>query len=203
MPEVATTPAVARRRARWATAFAGLLIASPFVVWPFTVAELLPRGVMLVCAFVGGPIGLLLMSEISQETRLISCSMSAVTARTLTGERTVDLRRLTQVRLRVSFSYGRVYRTLMVRDAHGVNLGLTSERSRRALKRAIARIPAHSNTSGRSGSPDARPSVSAAARASLELAPHGSLTRHTIFGFLLLAVGIALYVAAVLLLATS
>ncbi len=190
-------------RARWASGFAVLMIVSPFVVWPFAAAGITSPGLMLVCAFVGGPVGLLLHSELGQELRLIACSMSAVTARTLTGERTVDLRRLTRVRLRVSFSYGRAYRTLVVRDVHGVSLGLTSERSRRAVKRAVERLPAHAYGANESGDSEARPSVSAAARASLGLEPHPSLIRHTLVGFLLLTVGTTLYLSTVLRLAAG
>lgn len=175
-----------------AGALVAVLILSPFLVRPLAAADLVPPGAILVCGFAGGIIGLFLLQELCREWRLIRCTMSEVTARTLTGERTVDLRHLTSVRLHIGFSYGRVHHMLVVRDREGVRLGLTSDRSRRALERALRRVPA---------SDDAAPRVSPAARAFVDGAPRGRLTARTVISFLLLAVAVTLYVTAVLRLA--
>ncbi|MEU6241168.1 hypothetical protein [Streptomyces sp. NPDC047024] len=168
------------------------LILSPFLAWSLATVGLAPPGLILICGFIGGPIGFLLLPELGQETRLVTCSMSTVTARTLTGERTVDLRRVTSVRLHTGFGRGRIYRALVVRDEDGVCLGLTTVRSQRALKRALQRIPADTSRG---------PSVSMASRALMDLAPHGHLVAHTVTSFLLHVVVLALYVVAVLQLA--
>ncbi|WP_234020350.1 HAD family hydrolase [Streptomyces pristinaespiralis] len=115
-----------------------------------------------------------------------------MTAHTLTGERSVDLDRITTVRLLTTFSYGSAYRTLLVRDAHGVRLGITTERSRRKLRRAIEKADANDAR----GAPG--PRVSRAARAHLGLPPRRGLVVHTVLAFLLLTVSSSLYVVAVL-----
>lgn len=183
------SPAAARKRARWASSLLAILILSPFLAWSLATVGLAPPGSTLICGFIGGPIGFLLLPELSQETRLIKCSMTTVTARTLTGERTVDLRRIKSVRLHTGFGRGRVYRALVVCDEDGVRLGLTTVRSRRALKRALQRI--FTSTSG-------GPSVSMASRALMNLAPRGHLIAHTVASFLLHVVVLTLYVVAVL-----
>ncbi|WP_405798672.1 hypothetical protein [Streptomyces sp. NBC_01506] len=189
-----TSPAVARTRARVAGALVAFLILSPFLVWPPAAAGLIPRGAIMVCGFAGGIIGVFLLQELCREWRLIRCTMSAVTARTLTGERTVDLQRLTSVRLHIGFSYGGAHYTVVVRDAEGVRLGLTTDRTLGALRRAVRRIPVGSDTA---------PRVSPAARAFLDGGRSGRVTTHTVIGFLLVAVAITLYVAAVLRLAVG
>lgn len=182
-----------RSRARWTAAAVVLLMLSPGVAWLLVRAGLLPSGAVLICGFIlGGPVGLFLLPELDKEARLVSCSMSTVTARTLTGERTVDLRHISRVRLRTGFSYGRAFHTPVVRDRDGVRLALTSERSRRSLARALQRIPA-----GAEGAPV----VSAAARAALDIGPRGPLTAHTAGSLLLLILTITLYVVGVLRLA--
>ncbi|MFF2327473.1 MULTISPECIES: hypothetical protein [unclassified Streptomyces] len=186
---MAVSPAAARSRARWASSAVVLVILSPFLVWLLAAVSPVPHGAAVICAFVAGPLGFLLLPELCQETRLITCSMSRVTARTLTGERTVDLRRIRSVRLYVGFGYGRVHHTLVVRDEEGVRLGLTTVRSRHALKRALQGV-----TVGNAGGPR----VGVAARALLGLAPRRHLTVHTVIGFLLLVVVITSYVVAVL-----
>jgi hypothetical protein len=110
----------------------------------------------------------------------------------LTGERSVDLNRITTVRLLTTFSYGSTYRTLLVRDAHGVRLGITTERSRRKLRRAIEKADANAEQ----GVP--KPRVSRVARAHMGLASGRGLVGNTILAFLLLMVSVILYVVAVL-----
>jgi hypothetical protein len=88
--------------------------------------------------------------------------------------------------------HGSAYRTLVVRDAHGVRLGVTTERSRRKLRRAIEK----GDASAVRGVP--APRVSRAARTPLGLAPGRGLVGHTVLGFLFLTVSGSLYVSVVL-----
>ncbi|MFF7212937.1 hypothetical protein ACFZAU_20745 [Streptomyces sp. NPDC008238] len=67
--------------------------------------------------------GVVLLPALCEERPPLRHSSSRLTARTLTGERSVDLDRITGVRLLTSFSVGGTQRTLLVRDAHGVRLG--------------------------------------------------------------------------------
>ncbi|OSP29472.1 hypothetical protein B7767_39480 [Streptomyces sp. 13-12-16] len=103
------------------------------------------------------------------------------TARTPTGVRTVDLTRLTDVRLWTTFSCGGPQRTLIVRDAHGVRLGITTAAGRRAVRRALERRPA-----------GARPRVSRAARAHLD--GGGRPAAHTVPVFLAQVTAVCAYV---------
>ncbi|MGW4020949.1 hypothetical protein [Streptomyces sp. NPDC005009] len=102
------------------------------------------------------------------------------TARTLTGVRTVDLTRLTDIRLWTTFSYGGPHQILIVRDTHGVRLGITTTAGRRAVRRALERRPT-----------GARPRVSRAARAHLG---GGHLAAHTVLVFLAQVTGVCTYV---------
>lgn len=122
-----TSPAVARRRARRWTSFAGALVASPFAALAVAAAGLFPAGAAIALALTTGPAGLLLLTELNTERLPQSHSGNRLTARTLIGERTVDLSRIERVRLLTYFSRSGVSeRVLLVRDAHGVPLGLTS-----------------------------------------------------------------------------
>ncbi|WP_405984782.1 hypothetical protein [Streptomyces sp. NBC_00872] len=186
-----TTPAVARARARWGTAVAVVLVLSPFGARLLTLAGLLPVGASVICAVVGGLAGFLLLPELCQETRLVRSSMSRVTARTLTGERSVDLTRIRDVRLLTTFSYGGASHAVVVRDRDGVRVGLTAVRSQRALVRALTRVR------------DAKggPSVSPAARAHLGLGVRWHRKLHTVIIFLMLVISVSLYIGIVLKLA--
>lgn len=84
-------------------------------------------------------------------------SPSHLTARTLTGERSVDLNRITTVRLLTTFSYGSTYQTLLVRDADGVRLGVTTARNRGKLRRAIEKADVGASTPHGLGSPHTAP----------------------------------------------
>lgn len=119
-------PAVARSRARLASSVAAFLVLSPFVAWLLARAGLVPAGASVVCALTGGLAGALLLPELCQETGLVRCSMSRVTARTLTGERSVDLTRIRDLRLLTGFGYGRTFRAVVVRDRNGARIGLTA-----------------------------------------------------------------------------
>ncbi|MEU6225167.1 hypothetical protein [Streptomyces sp. NPDC047042] len=156
-----TAAAGARSHARIAASVAVLLILSPFAARLLALVSPLPAVASMICALIGGTTGFLLLSEQCRETGLVHCSMTRVTARTPTGERSVDLKRVRDVRLLTSFSYNGPSHTVVVRDGDGVRLGLTSAKSQRALVRAL-----------QSAGDEARggPHVTAAARAHLRLA---------------------------------
>jgi hypothetical protein len=81
------------------------------------------------------PLAFLLLGELCEERPPARHSATRMTARTLTGVRSVDLNHIASVRLLTTFSYGGTYRALVVRDGHGVRLGVTSA-GRRALNKA-------------------------------------------------------------------
>ena len=190
MDSTETAPAVVRSRARLACSGAVLLILSPFVARLFASAGLLPVSVSLICALTGGLAGFLLLSELCRETGLVRCSMSRVTARTMTGERSVDLTRITDVRLLTTFTRGgSASHAVVVRDGNGVRIGLTSVRSQKALARALQRT---------GGGAHGGPHVSLAARAHLGLGERRHRTIHTVITFLLQVIAISLYVVLVL-----
>lgn len=192
-PHLWTSPAAARRRARRWTAFAGALVVSPFVALAAGAVGLFPAEVAIVSALTAGPAGLLLLTELNRERPPHCRSGNRLTARTPTGERTVDLSRIERVRLLTYFSPGGVSeRVLLVRDAHGVSLGLTDPASHRALRRALERLPGHG----------VRPRVTRAALVHLGMAP-GRLTVHTVTVWFATVLGLCGYLAAVLELATS
>ncbi|WP_327422065.1 hypothetical protein OG612_26630 [Streptomyces sp. NBC_01527] len=192
MDSTERAPAVARSRARLASSVAAFLVLSPFVAWLFALAGLVPAGASVVCALTGGLAGAILLPELCQETGLVRCSMSRVIARTLTGERSVDLTRIRDVRLLTGFGYGGTFRAVVVRDRSGARVGLTTLRSQRALARALQNARA-----------DARggPRVSRAARAHLGLGARHHRTIHTVIIFLVLTISVPLYMGLVLRLA--
>lgn len=159
-------------------------------VLPFAIAGL-PQArpaVVVALGLVAGPLGLLLLGELGQERPPTRHSTTRITARTLTGVRSVDLNHLSSVRLLTTFSYGSTYRTLLVRDVHGVRLGVTSAAGRRALRKALAR---------RTDDPTRRrPQVSRAARAYLRADRPGHLALHTTLMFLTQVGAICAYVLA-------
>jgi hypothetical protein len=94
----------------------------------------------------------------------------------------VDLTRLASVRLWTRFSPGGVQQhVLLVRDVHGVRLGITSAAGRRALRTALAR------QQGR------RARVSPVARACLGDGPGWWLVRHTVTMFLSQVLAVCVY----------
>ncbi|AQS71513.1 hypothetical protein B1H29_35815 [Streptomyces pactum] len=164
----------------------------PFGGYGLARAGVVPDGAPIVLGLLSAIAGFILLTALCEEKAPFRHSSSRLTAHTLTGERSVDLDRITTVRLLTTFSYGGAYRTLLVRDAHGVRLGITTERSRRKLRRAIEKADANAVRGAR------RPRVSRAARAHLGLARARVLVGHTVLAFLLLTVSGSLYVVAVL-----
>jgi hypothetical protein len=179
-------------RARVGSGLAVAVLLLPFAGYGLARTGAVPEGTPLVLGLLGGIIGVVLLPALCEEQAPFRHSSSRLIARTLTGERSVDLNRITTVRLLTTFSYGSVHRTLVVRDAHGVRLGVTTERSRRKLRRAIERADANAAR----GVP--APRVSRAARVHLGLAPGRGLVVHTLLGFLFLTVSGSLYVSVVL-----
>ncbi|MET8400535.1 hypothetical protein [Streptomyces sp900116325] len=112
-----------------------------------------------------------------------------MTARTLTGERSVDLTRIRDLRLLTGFGYGRTFRAVVVRDRNGARIGLTTLRSQRAL----ARAPQHARGDAGGG-----PRVSRAARAHLGRGVRRHRTIHTVIIFLVLTISVSLYMGLVL-----
>lgn len=188
--EVTTTRSVAR--ARMGSGLVVTVLLLPFGGYGLARAGVVPEGVPIVLGLLSAIAGFALIPALCEERAPFRHSSSHLTAHTLTGERSVDLNRITTVRLLTTFSYASVYRTLLVRDAHGVRLGITTERSRRKLRRAIEKADANAAQ----GVP--KPRVSRAARAHMGLAPGRGLVGHTILAFLLLTVSESLYVVAVL-----
>ncbi|MFF7794552.1 hypothetical protein [Streptomyces sp. NPDC007991] len=185
-----TSPAAARRRARRWTAFAGALVLSPFAALAVAAVGVLPAGVAIALALTAGPAGLLLLTALNKEKSPPRRSGTLLIARTLTGERTVDLSRIERVRLMTYFSRSGVSeRVLLVRDASGTSLGLTCPASRRALRRALERPP------GRGP----QPRVSRAALVHLGMLPApGRLAVHTVTVWLATVLGLCGYLCAVL-----
>lgn len=184
------TPAAARSRARLAASGAAFLVLSPFIAWLLALADILPHGMSVILAVTAGLAGFLLLQVLCEETGLVQCSMSRVTARTLTGVRMLDLTNIRDVRLLTSITRGgRTSHAVVVRDSHGVRVGLTSVRSQRALVRALQRTGADEQAELR---------VTAAARAHLGLGDRRRRTVHTLITLLLQVVVLAFYVALVL-----
>jgi hypothetical protein len=179
LPDTGTT----RRRAR-----VGLGLVVAMLVLPFAVGVMVRSGTML--GLVTGPLAFLLLVELCTAHGPTRCSSARMTARTLTGMRSVDLSRIASVRLQTTFSYGTVHRVLLVRDAHGVRLGVTSTAGRRALRRALERQSGVVR--------GARPRVSRAARACLGGGRPGHLAVHTVLVFLAQAGLVCAYVVTLL-----
>ncbi|MFG2523503.1 hypothetical protein [Streptomyces sp. NPDC048527] len=179
LPDVGTV----RRRAR-----AGASLAVGLLVLPFS-AGVLAEGAttlgLLTC-----PLAFLLFSALCEESPPARHSATRMTARTLTGVRSVDLNHITSIRLLTTFSYGSTYRTIVVRDGHGVRLGVTSAAGRRALNKALERQTVDSTLR--------RPRVSRAARACLGTGRPSHLAVHTVLVFLAQVEVICAYLVALL-----
>ncbi|MEU1200027.1 hypothetical protein ABZ446_27885 [Streptomyces sp. NPDC005813] len=188
--EASTTRSVARARIGSALAVALLLL--PLGGYGLARIGAAPESTPIMLGLLAGIGGFVVLPTLCEERAPFRHTSSRLTARTLTGERSVDLNRIASVRLLTTFSYGRAYRTLVVRDSHGVRLGVTTERSRRKLRRAVEKADAHSAP----GAPG--PRVSRAARTYLGLAPEQGLTIHTVLAFLLVTTSASLYVIAAL-----
>ncbi|WP_435222103.1 hypothetical protein [Streptomyces sp. Tue6028] len=184
--EASTTRSVARARTGAALAIAVLLL--PFGGYGLARIGAVPESTPVFLGLLTGIGGFVMLPTLCEERAPFRHTSTRLTAHTLTGERSVDLNRIAGVRLLTTFSYGRTYRTLVVRDSHGVRLGVTTERSRRKLRRAIEKADANSAH----GVPG--PRVSRAARTYLGLAPQRGLMTHTVLAFLLVTVSATLYV---------
>ncbi|MFE7765940.1 hypothetical protein [Streptomyces sp. NPDC057438] len=180
LPDAGTT----RRRARTGVCLLGALLVLPFTVGALPGAR--EAGTPL--GLLTGTLAFVLYGMLVEESTPARHSMRRITARTLTGMRSVDLARLDRVRLLTSFSYGSVYRTLLVRDADGVWLGITADAGKRALRRTLEQHP------GDGSLPP--PKVSRAARAPLDGDRPGQTAVHTVLALLGLVLGICGYVTA-------
>lgn len=179
-------------RARAVSGLAGAVLLLPLGGYALAAAGMLPEGTPIALGLLSLIVGSVLLPALCEEQAPFRHSSSHLTARTLTGERSVELDRLTTVRLVTTFSYGGARRLLLVRDAHGVRLGVTTGRSRKKLRRAVEKAEANAAR----GVP--APRVSRAARVDLGLAPGQGLLGHTILAFLLQTVSVTLYMIAVL-----
>ncbi|WP_431780941.1 hypothetical protein [Streptomyces chumphonensis] len=188
--EATTNRSVARARRGFGLAVTVVLL--PFGGYGLVRAGVAPEGASIVIGLLSMIAGSVLLPALCEERAPFRHSSSYLTARTLTGERSVDLNRITSVRLLTTFSHGTAYRTLLVRDAHGVRLGITTKRGRGKLRRAVEKADANAAR----GLPG--PRVSVAARVRLGLAPGRGLVVHTMLAFLLPTVFGSLYVVAVL-----
>ncbi|MET9560684.1 hypothetical protein [Streptomyces tauricus] len=159
----------------------------PFGGYALARAGIVPEGAPVVLGLLSAIVGFVLLPALCEERAPYRHSSTHLTARTLTGERSLDLNRIASIHLLTTFSYGGVHRALVARDAHGVRLGITTERSRRKLRRAIEKADANV-VRGISG-----PRLSRAARVHLGLAPDQGLGIHTVLAFLLLTTSASLY----------
>lgn len=175
-----------RRRARVGASLPPALLLLPFAVGALPGAR--PVGTVL--GLVAGPLGFLLSGELCEARPPARHSFTRMSARTLTGMRSIDLNRITSVQLLTTFSYGSTYRALLVRDVHGVRLGVTSAAGRRALRKALERQAADGTRPG--------PRVSRAARVCLGSGRPGHLAIHTVLVFLAQVGALCAYVVAVL-----
>ncbi|MFE5853070.1 hypothetical protein ACFQ61_07605 [Streptomyces sp. NPDC056500] len=180
------------RRARKGFGLAVVVLLLPFGGYGLARTGIVPEGTPMGLGLLSMIVGFVLLPALCEERAPFRRSSSWLTAHTLTGERSVDLNRITTVRLLTTFSYGGPYRALVVRDIHGVRLGITTGRSRGMLRRAIERAD---STATRDAP---RPRVSRAARAHLDLAPRRGLIVHTVLTFLLLTVVLSLYTSVVI-----
>ncbi len=188
--EASTTRSVVRARTGSALAITVLLL--PLCGYGLARTGAVPQSTPIMLGLLSGIVGFVLLPALCEERAPFRHSSSRLAARTLTGERSIDLNRIATVRLMTTFSYGKTYRTLVVRDTHGVRLGITTERSRRKLRRAVEKADADAAH----GAPG--PRVSRAARTYLGLAPERGLIVHTVLAFLLVTASASLYVIVAL-----
>nr|WP_239075914.1 hypothetical protein [Streptomyces sp. SID9913] len=179
-------------RARVGSGLAVAVLLLPFGSWALARAGVVAEATTIpvgVLAMIGGYV---LLPALSEERSPYRHAPRSLTARTLTGHRTVDLDRIATVRLVTTFSQAGVYRTVVVRDADGVRLGLTTGRSHEHLRRAVE------NAERNAGRRAPGPRVSRAAMAHLGLAPGRGLVVHTVVAFLCVTVSMSLYLSVVI-----
>ncbi|WP_329444544.1 hypothetical protein [Streptomyces canus] len=123
LPDVGTV----RRRARMGTGLVVALLVA-LLVLPFAVGGIVRSGAAV--GLVTCPLAFLLFVELCAERAPTRCSSAGMTARTLTGIRSVDLSRIARVRLQTTFSYGTVHRALLVRAGPAAVAGAAREPGR-------------------------------------------------------------------------
>jgi hypothetical protein len=185
------SPDTGRRRTGNGVALVAALLAGPFAALGVAVAAGTRPGLPLVPGALAALVGFVLIGEVHVGRSPVRVSGSRLTARTLTGVRTVDLSAVERVRLLTSFAGGGVSdRVLLVRDRDGVCLGLRDAVDRRRLCRALERHASHGP----------RPRVSRAARAHLGMDADG-LGPHTVLSWLATVLGLCGYLSVVAVLA--
>ncbi|MFD4020720.1 hypothetical protein [Streptomyces sindenensis] len=197
MPQQQRHPAVdaalGRRRTRLGTVWTIGLLSLPFVGLALSAAAGLHPGVPLVVTGPAALAGFVLITEMPTGLDRGQTSGSLLTARTVTGLRTVDLSQIRRVRLLTSFSPGGVSdRVVLIRDSDGVLLGLRVRTDVRRVRRALEQ--------GARG--DVPPRVSGAAAAHLGMATGGT-ARHTVLSWLVTVLGICCYLSAVVVFARA
>ncbi|MFE3667004.1 hypothetical protein ACFXOR_29200 [Streptomyces sp. NPDC059164] len=189
----AVDAALGRRRTRLGTAWVVGLLALPFVGLAVSAAAGLHPGVPLVVTGPAALVGFVLISEMPTGRDRGRATGSLLTARTVTGLRTVDLSRIERVRLLTSFSRGGVSdRVVLVRDGDGVLLGLREQTDVRRVRRAL-------DPGARS---DVPPRVSGAAAAHLGMSSGGT-ARHTVLSWLATVLGVCCYLSVIVLVARA
>ncbi|MEU3069088.1 hypothetical protein ABZ712_19640 [Streptomyces sp. NPDC006906] len=189
----AVDAALGRRRTRLGTAWIVGLLALPFVGLAVSAAAGLHPGVPLVVTGPAALVGFVLISEMPTGRDRGRATGSLLTARTVTGLRTVDLSRIESVRLLTSFSRGGVSdRVVLVRDGDGVLLGLREQTDVRRIRRAL-------DQGARS---DVPPRVSGAAAAHLGMSSGGT-ARHTVLSWLATVLGVCCYLSVIVLVARA
>ncbi|MEV6259541.1 hypothetical protein AB0M42_02065 [Streptomyces sp. NPDC051784] len=171
--------AVGRRRTRRGTAVVGVLPALPFAALAAVAATGSGPAVPLVVTGVTVLVAVLMISEVHTGREPGQVTGNRLTARTLTGVRTVDLGDIRSVRLLTTVSYGGVSdRVVLVRDGSGVCLGLREPADLRRVRRALERVSPH----------DVQPRVSRAAGARLHMTAGGT-GLHTVLVWLAVLLG--------------
>ncbi|MFE9380329.1 hypothetical protein [Streptomyces sp. NPDC006855] len=189
----AVDAALGRRRTRLGIAWVVGLLALPFVGLAVSAAAGLHPGVPLVVTGPAALVGFVLISEMPTGRDRGQTTGSLLTARTVTGLRTVDLSRIERVRLLTSFSRGGVSdRVVLVRDGDGVLLGLREQTDVRRIRRAL-------DQGARS---DVPPRVSGAAAAHLGMSSGGT-ARHTVLSWLATVLGVCCYLSVIVLVARA
>ncbi|MFJ3599816.1 hypothetical protein ACIPRU_25395 [Streptomyces sp. NPDC090126] len=189
----AVDAALGRRRTRLGIAWVVGLLALPFAGLAVSAAAGLHPGVPLVVTGPAALVGFVLISEMPTGRDLGRATGSLLTARTVTGLRTVDLSRIERVRLLTSFSRGGVSdRVVLVRDGDGVLLGLREQTDVRRVRRAL-------DPGARS---DVPPRVSGAAAAHLGMSSGGTV-RHTVLSWLATVLGVCCYLSVIVLVARA
>ncbi|MEU3945519.1 hypothetical protein [Streptomyces sp. NPDC029526] len=187
----ATAAARSVMRARVGSGLVVAVLLLPVGSWALARAGVVAEAATIPVGLLAMIAGYVLLTALWEERSPFRHAPRSLTARTLTGPRTVDLGRITTVRLVTTFSQAGVYRTVVVRDADGVRLGLTTGRSREHLRRAVEQAE---NDAGR-GATGLR--VSRAAAAHLGLPRGRGLAVHTVLAFLCTMVGMSLYLSVV------